>query len=298
MGVPVVATDIRGCRQVVDDGTTGLLVPVGDPVALAAAIERLAMDPAERRRLGTAARRKAQDSFDQGRCIDMTLATYERLLVRAGLAAPGRRRRRDHGHEMSTLVVDVLGTAVRIAAPASVLAQLRESLVDLEPAAGVDRELALVPARRPRPARWRAGRPHGRRHRPRCRDGGLAPQRHRPGIDGPRAAPRGVRRRNVRARCCSSGGRALEVDPDRSLRRRRTRLPVRRGGRDRRPHRLRRPTPAAESSTRLVPASALGASPPAARRPRSRATGRAPTSASCGSTPPGRSRPSRAMRRT
>jgi glycosyltransferase involved in cell wall biosynthesis len=90
MGVPVVATDIRGCRQVVDDGTTGLLVPVGDPVALAAAIERLAMDPAERRRLGTAARRKAEDSFDQGRCIDITLATYERLLVRAGLAAPGK----------------------------------------------------------------------------------------------------------------------------------------------------------------------------------------------------------------
>jgi glycosyltransferase involved in cell wall biosynthesis len=90
MGVPVVATDIGGCRQVVDDGTTGLLVPVGDPVALAAAIERLAMDPAERQRLGTAARRKAQDSFDQGRCIDITLATYERLLVRAGLAAPGK----------------------------------------------------------------------------------------------------------------------------------------------------------------------------------------------------------------
>jgi glycosyltransferase involved in cell wall biosynthesis len=90
MGVPVVATDIRGCRQVVDDGTTGLLVPVGDPAALAAAIERLVMDPAERLRLGAAARRKAHDSFDQGRCIDITLATYERLLIRAGLAAPGK----------------------------------------------------------------------------------------------------------------------------------------------------------------------------------------------------------------
>jgi glycosyltransferase involved in cell wall biosynthesis len=90
MGVPVVATDIRGCRQVVDDGTTGLLVPVGDPVALAAAIERLATDPPERRRLGVAARRKAQDCFDQRRCIDITLATYERLLIRAGLTPPGR----------------------------------------------------------------------------------------------------------------------------------------------------------------------------------------------------------------
>ncbi|MGH9193669.1 MAG: glycosyltransferase family 4 protein [Acidimicrobiales bacterium] len=92
MGVPVVATDIRGCRQVVDDGTTGLLVPVRDPVALAAAVERLVTDPAERRRLGAAARRKARGHFDQRRCIDVTLATYERLLIRAGLAPPRHAR--------------------------------------------------------------------------------------------------------------------------------------------------------------------------------------------------------------
>jgi glycosyltransferase involved in cell wall biosynthesis len=90
MGLPVVATDIRGCRQIVDDGATGLLVPVGDPVALAAAIERLATDPAERRRFGAAARRKARARFDHRRCIDVTLATYERLLARAGIAAPVR----------------------------------------------------------------------------------------------------------------------------------------------------------------------------------------------------------------
>jgi glycosyltransferase involved in cell wall biosynthesis len=90
MGVPVVATDIRGCRQVVEDGTTGVLVPVGDAAALAAAIERLATDPVERHRLGTAARRKALHSFDERRCIERTLATYERLLARAGLAAPAR----------------------------------------------------------------------------------------------------------------------------------------------------------------------------------------------------------------
>jgi hypothetical protein len=46
---------------------------------------------------------------------------------------------------MSTVVVDVLGTAVGVAAPAPVLAQLRESLADLEPAARADRELALAP---------------------------------------------------------------------------------------------------------------------------------------------------------
>jgi glycosyltransferase involved in cell wall biosynthesis len=90
MGLPVVTTDIRGCRQIVDDGATGLLVPARDPVALAAAIERLAKDPDERRRFGAAARRKARARFDHGRCIDVTLATYERLLAHAGLTAPVR----------------------------------------------------------------------------------------------------------------------------------------------------------------------------------------------------------------
>jgi glycosyltransferase involved in cell wall biosynthesis len=88
MGVPVVATDIRGCRQAVDHGTTGLLVPPRAPEALAAAIARLVADPAERQRLGSAARQKALQSFDQQRCVDLTLTTYERLLARAGLAAP------------------------------------------------------------------------------------------------------------------------------------------------------------------------------------------------------------------
>jgi hypothetical protein len=46
---------------------------------------------------------------------------------------------------VSTLAVEVLGTAVRVAAPAPILAQLRESLADLGPAAGTDRELVLAP---------------------------------------------------------------------------------------------------------------------------------------------------------
>jgi glycosyltransferase involved in cell wall biosynthesis len=88
MQVPVVATDVRGCRQAVDHGVTGLLVRPRDPEGLAGAMVRLASDPVERRRLGSAARRKALDCFDQQRCIDLTLATYERLLARAGLAVP------------------------------------------------------------------------------------------------------------------------------------------------------------------------------------------------------------------
>lgn len=88
MGVPVVATDIRGCRQAVDHGTTGLLVPVRDAGALAAAIARLADDPAERRILGANARAKAEREFDQQRCIDTTLHTYRRLLEQAGRQVP------------------------------------------------------------------------------------------------------------------------------------------------------------------------------------------------------------------
>ena len=89
MGRPVVATDIRGCRQVVDHGTTGLLVPVRDPRALADAAGALARDPARRQRFGAAAREKAAREFDDRRCVQITLDTYHRLLAqRAPAAAP------------------------------------------------------------------------------------------------------------------------------------------------------------------------------------------------------------------
>jgi glycosyltransferase involved in cell wall biosynthesis len=80
MGVPVIATDVRGCREVVDDGVTGVLVPEGDAAALAAAVASLAADPSLRRRMGAAGTRKARAQFDQQRVIDITLDVYERLL--------------------------------------------------------------------------------------------------------------------------------------------------------------------------------------------------------------------------
>jgi glycosyltransferase involved in cell wall biosynthesis len=82
MALPVVATDIRGCRQVVDNGRTGRLVPVRDAGSLAAAIAAVAADPAARQAMAIAAREKAETDFDQRRCIDITLGTYESLLVR------------------------------------------------------------------------------------------------------------------------------------------------------------------------------------------------------------------------
>ena len=52
-GLPVVASDIRGCRQVVDPGVTGTLVPARDPAALARALHRYA-DPEVRATEGAA----------------------------------------------------------------------------------------------------------------------------------------------------------------------------------------------------------------------------------------------------
>jgi glycosyltransferase involved in cell wall biosynthesis len=80
MGLPLVATDIRGCRQVVEHGANGLLVPVRDPVALAAAIGEVVGDASRRRAMGDAARTKALTDFDDRRQVTTTLETYERLL--------------------------------------------------------------------------------------------------------------------------------------------------------------------------------------------------------------------------
>jgi glycosyltransferase involved in cell wall biosynthesis len=79
-GLPIVATDIRGCRQVVDDGVTGLLVPRGDAAALATAIGALVADASRRDRMGQAAIEKARREFDQQRVIDITLGIYRDLL--------------------------------------------------------------------------------------------------------------------------------------------------------------------------------------------------------------------------
>lgn len=81
MGLPVVATDIRGCRQVVDHEVNGLLVPARDAGALTEALADLVADPQRRQQMGSAARKKAVREFDQQRVIDTTLDVYERLLA-------------------------------------------------------------------------------------------------------------------------------------------------------------------------------------------------------------------------
>ena len=81
MALPIVATDIRGCRQVVVDGETGYLVPAGDAAALAESVRMLVTDPDQRLRMGAAARARAISEFDDRCVIATTLRTYEWLLA-------------------------------------------------------------------------------------------------------------------------------------------------------------------------------------------------------------------------
>lgn len=78
--LPLVTTDVPGCREVVTDGQDGLLVPVKNGPALAEAIAKLQADPALCRRLGEAARRKALVEFEEGSVVARTLGVYRELL--------------------------------------------------------------------------------------------------------------------------------------------------------------------------------------------------------------------------
>ena len=77
--IATVATDIRGNRQVIADGETGLLVPVRDAAAITAAVERLVTDGDLRASMGSAARRRAIEEFGQDRVIRRTLDAYGQL---------------------------------------------------------------------------------------------------------------------------------------------------------------------------------------------------------------------------
>ena len=79
-GLPQVLTDIRGCREVVRDGVEGFLVPVRDPVGLSGAIARLLEDSALRRRMGAAARQRAEDLFDEDRVARVVVGATRLLL--------------------------------------------------------------------------------------------------------------------------------------------------------------------------------------------------------------------------
>ena len=72
-GLPVVAANVRGPREQVVEGQTGLLVPPGDAAALAAALARLGRDPGLRAAMGAAGRARALERYDEAKVVARTL---------------------------------------------------------------------------------------------------------------------------------------------------------------------------------------------------------------------------------
>ncbi len=82
-GLPVVATDVGGNPEIVEDGVTGLLVPANDPDSLAAAVGRLVASPGLGRELGRAGRTRVATHFTPERLVERTTGLYRRLLEEA-----------------------------------------------------------------------------------------------------------------------------------------------------------------------------------------------------------------------
>ncbi|MEN8237779.1 MAG: GNAT family N-acetyltransferase [Actinomycetota bacterium] len=84
-GLPVIATDIRGCRDVVEHGLNGYLIPVLDPGAISSSIRRLGSDPELRRTMGTRGRARALEHFDESHVVQRVLSAYEKVARRKGV---------------------------------------------------------------------------------------------------------------------------------------------------------------------------------------------------------------------
>ena len=79
-GLPVVTTDVGGNREAVIDGETGLLVPPGDPYALADALENLWKDREIRSSMGKAGRLRVEEHFSAEKMVAETERIYESIL--------------------------------------------------------------------------------------------------------------------------------------------------------------------------------------------------------------------------
>ena len=75
-GLPVVASEVSSVPEIVADGETGLLVPPGEPDALARAVTAVLADAARRAALGEAGRTRAHERFSVARMAERTLEVY------------------------------------------------------------------------------------------------------------------------------------------------------------------------------------------------------------------------------
>lgn len=85
-GLPIVATDIRGCREVVEDGQSGILVPRLSPSELSAAIDRMVDDASMRTQMGSRGLAKAKEEFDERAVVARVFDAYCEVALRKGRA--------------------------------------------------------------------------------------------------------------------------------------------------------------------------------------------------------------------
>lgn len=87
-GVPSIATQVGGVSELIEDGVNGLLFPLGDTEAMAAAAIALLGDEARLAFMAATARKTASDRFCSSRIIPQYEAYYERVIARDREAKP------------------------------------------------------------------------------------------------------------------------------------------------------------------------------------------------------------------
>ena len=86
VGVPVVATDVKGSREVVADGETGFLVPLEDADGFAERVSRLLDSPALRRDMGARGIVRVREHFDEEQVVKRLVRVYRNALLARGLS--------------------------------------------------------------------------------------------------------------------------------------------------------------------------------------------------------------------
>lgn len=89
-GRAIVTTDIPGCREIVEHGVNGLLVPARDAESLADALDVLLRDPDMRVQMGKRGRERVLSGFTSAQVVTQTLAVYRDLVAGLGLQLPDR----------------------------------------------------------------------------------------------------------------------------------------------------------------------------------------------------------------
>ena len=77
---PIIATDVPGCREVVNNGESGFLVPVEDSISLSYAIKKLVIDSKKRKIMGKNGRKIVEKEFSEEIIVFQTFKLYQRVL--------------------------------------------------------------------------------------------------------------------------------------------------------------------------------------------------------------------------